>query len=141
MAVARTFDQPHPVFALVRTDVAAHLTAFLAAGDYHHHIGLNTWESAGGTTPPPGHTGLYHTAFIYPDRKSLAQTLKRVLAAGVAGQGCPRHRGEQVTTVEVPPDRPLRIEFGRVAPVPPLDRGGLFELRHAALHRDRFADT
>ena len=43
--------------------------AFLAAGDYHHHIGLNTWESAGGTPPPPGHTGLYHVAFLYPDRR------------------------------------------------------------------------
>lgn len=57
--------------------------AFLAAGSYHHHIGLNTWESAGGTPPPPGHTGLYHTAFVYPDRKSLAQAVKRVIAAGI----------------------------------------------------------
>ncbi|MGL6211393.1 MAG: VOC family protein, partial [Paracoccaceae bacterium] len=45
--------------------------AFLSAGGYHHHIGLNTWESAGGTPPPPGHTGLYHTAFLFPDRQSL----------------------------------------------------------------------
>jgi catechol 2,3-dioxygenase len=43
--------------------------AFLSAGDYHHHIGLNTWESKGGTAPPPGHTGLYHTAFLYPTRR------------------------------------------------------------------------
>ena len=50
--------------------------AFLSAGGYHHHIGLNTWESLGATPPPPGHTGLYHTAFLYPDRKSLAQVLK-----------------------------------------------------------------
>jgi len=65
--------------------------AFLAAGSYHHHIGLNTWESAGGTPPPPGHTGLYHTAFLYPDRRSLAQALKRVLAAGVAITGKADH--------------------------------------------------
>ena len=45
--------------------------AFLSAGGYHHHIGLNTWESAGGTPPPPGHTGLYHTAILFPDRASL----------------------------------------------------------------------
>jgi len=55
--------------------------AFLAAGGYHHHIGLNTWESAGGTPPPPGHTGLYHTAFLFPNRKALAQVFKRLVAA------------------------------------------------------------
>ncbi len=65
--------------------------AFLAAGDYHHHIGLNTWESAGGTPPPPGHTGLYHSAFVYPDRRSLAQALKRVLEAGVKITGKADH--------------------------------------------------
>ncbi len=65
--------------------------AFLAAGDYHHHIGLNTWESAGGTPPPPGHTGLYHSAFVYPDRRSLAQALKRVLEAGVKVTGKADH--------------------------------------------------
>ena len=52
--------------------------AFLAAGDYHHHIGLNTWESAGGSPPPPGHTGLYHVAFLYPDRWELARAIKRL---------------------------------------------------------------
>jgi catechol 2,3-dioxygenase len=65
--------------------------AFLSAGGYHHHIGLNTWESAGGTPPPPGHTGLYHTAFLYPDRKSLAQVLARVIAAGIAIDGAADH--------------------------------------------------
>jgi len=65
--------------------------AFLAAGGYHHHIGLNTWESAGGTPPPPGHTGLYHSAFLYPDRKSLAQAVKRVLDAGVKVTGKADH--------------------------------------------------
>src|SRR5919109_2759400 len=52
--------------------------AFLAAGDYHHHIGLNTWESAGGTPPPSGHTGLYHVAFRYPDHAELARAVKRL---------------------------------------------------------------
>jgi len=65
--------------------------AFLAAGGYHHHIGLNTWESAGATPPPPGHTGLYHTAFLYPDRRSLAQVLSRVLAAGIPVDGAADH--------------------------------------------------
>jgi catechol 2,3-dioxygenase len=55
--------------------------AFLSAGGYHHHIGLNTWDSAGGTPPPAGHTGLYHTAFLFPDRQALAQVLQRLVAA------------------------------------------------------------
>ena len=49
--------------------------AFLSAGDYHHHIGLNTWESAGGPPPPPGTTGLFHSAFLYPDRPALARAV------------------------------------------------------------------
>jgi catechol 2,3-dioxygenase len=53
--------------------------AFLAAGDYPHHIGLNTWESAGGTPAPPGHTGLYHVAFLYPDRRELGRAVRRLL--------------------------------------------------------------
>ncbi len=56
--------------------------AFLAAGDYHHHIGLNTWESAGGEPPPPGHTGLYHVAFVYPDRQELSAAIRRLLDHG-----------------------------------------------------------
>ncbi len=65
--------------------------AFLSAGGYHHHIGINTWESLGATPPPPGHTGLYHTAILYPDRKSLAQALKRVLDAGIPLDGAADH--------------------------------------------------
>ena len=57
--------------------------AFLSAGGYHHHIGLNTWESKGGSPPPPGTTGLYHVAIRFPDRPALARTLKRVLEAGI----------------------------------------------------------
>jgi catechol 2,3-dioxygenase len=57
--------------------------AFLAAGGYHHHIGLNTWQSKGGFPPPPGTTGLFHFAIRFPDRPALARTLKRVLEAGI----------------------------------------------------------
>jgi catechol 2,3-dioxygenase len=58
--------------------------AFLAAGDYHHHIGLNTLDSAGAAPPPPGHAGLYHVAFLYPDRRELARAVARLLEHGVA---------------------------------------------------------
>ena len=57
--------------------------AFLSAGGYHHHIGLNTWESRGGLPPPPGTTGLYHVAIRFPDRPALAAVLKRVVEAGI----------------------------------------------------------
>jgi catechol 2,3-dioxygenase len=65
--------------------------AFVSAGGYHHHIGLNTWESRGGTPPPPGHTGLYHTAIRYPDRRTLATAVKRVVAAGIPLEGASDH--------------------------------------------------
>ncbi len=65
--------------------------AFISAGGYHHHIGLNTWESQGGSPPPPGTTGLYHLAIRYPDRASLADALRRVVKAGVPLQGASDH--------------------------------------------------
>src|SRR5947199_6965896 len=61
--------------------------AFLSAGGYHHHIGLNTWESRNGPPPPPGSTGLYHVAIRYPDRASLADALRRLAAARVPLDG------------------------------------------------------
>jgi catechol 2,3-dioxygenase len=65
--------------------------AFLSAGGYHHHIGLNIWESAGGPPPPSGTTGLYHVAILYPTRASLADALRRVRAAGIELDGASDH--------------------------------------------------
>ena len=65
--------------------------AFVSAGGYHHHIGLNVWESRGGSPPPRGTTGLYHLAILYPDRASLADALRRVLAAGISLDGASDH--------------------------------------------------
>ena len=65
--------------------------AFLSAGGYHHHIGLNTWESKGGSPPPRGTTGLFHVAIRYPDRKTLAQAVKAVVDAGVPLSGASDH--------------------------------------------------
>ena len=65
--------------------------AFVAAGGYHHHIGLNTWQSRGGTPPPRGHTGLFHVAIRYPDRKTLADALRRLVDAGVPLEGASDH--------------------------------------------------
>lgn len=65
--------------------------AFVSAGGYHHHIGLNTWESQGGPVPAPGTTGLYHTAILYPTRADLADAYRRVLAAGIPLDGAADH--------------------------------------------------
>jgi len=89
--------------------------AFLSAGGYHHHIGLNTWESAGGSPPPQGSTGLYHLAIRYPDRPSLADALRRLLAAGVPLEGASDHgvsealylRDPDGNGVELYRDRPV----------------------------------
>src|SRR5437667_10051967 len=65
--------------------------AFVSAGDYHHHIGLNTWESLGGSAPPHGTTGLYHLAILYPTRAALADALRRLMAAGIELEGASDH--------------------------------------------------
>jgi catechol 2,3-dioxygenase len=65
--------------------------AFVSAGGYHHHIGLNTWESLGGAPAPVGHTGLYHVAIRYPSRRDLAIAVQRILTAGISLQGASDH--------------------------------------------------
>jgi catechol 2,3-dioxygenase len=65
--------------------------AFVSAGGYHHHIGLNTWESRGGSPPPPGSTGLFHLAIVYPSRPALADALRRLMAAGIPLDGASDH--------------------------------------------------
>jgi catechol 2,3-dioxygenase len=65
--------------------------AFISAGGYHHHLGLNTWESKGGSPPPPGTTGLFHTAIRYPDRRTLADAVRRVMDAGIPLTGASDH--------------------------------------------------
>jgi catechol 2,3-dioxygenase len=65
--------------------------AFVSAGGYHHHIALNTWESRGGSPPPPGTTGLYHVAIRYPDRRALGEALRRLERAGIPLEGVADH--------------------------------------------------
>ncbi len=96
--------------------------AFLSAGGYHHHIGLNTWESAGGSPPPAGSTGLYHVAILYPTRKELADALRRVMSANFPLDGAADHgvsealylRDPDGNGVELYRDRP-QIEWPKDA--------------------------
>ena len=94
--------------------------AFVSAGGYHHHIGLNTWESKGGSPPPPGTTGLYHVAIRYPDRKTLGDALRRLVDANVPIEGASDHgvseaiylRDPDGNGIELYRDRP-RAEWPR----------------------------
>lgn len=107
--------------------------AFLSAGGYHHHIGLNTWESAGGTPPPPGHTGLYHTAFLYPDRKSLANVLKSVVAAGVPLDGAADHGVSEAIYLRDPDGNGVELYRDRPEAEWPRDAQGRLAMVNAPL--------
>jgi catechol 2,3-dioxygenase len=117
--------------------------AFISAGGYHHHIGLNTWESRGGRPPAPGTTGLYHTAILYPDRASLADALRRLIQAGIQLDGASDHgvsealylRDPDQNGVELYRDRPEsewpRTPSGELAMVSdPLDLQALLAERN-----------
>ena len=87
--------------------------AFLSAGGYHHHIGLNTWESHGGTAPGPGHTGLYHAAILYPTRAALADALRRLRKAGVSLTGASDHGVSQALYLNDPDGNGLELYWDR----------------------------
>jgi len=98
--------------------------AFLSAGGYHHHIGLNTWESAGGAPPPPGTTGLYHVAILYPTRTLLADALRRVLAAGIELDGAADHGVSEALYLRDPDRNGVELYWDRPAEQWPRTAGG-----------------
>jgi len=87
--------------------------AFLSAGGYHHHIGLNTWESQGGQPPPVGATGLYHAAILYPTRSDLADALRRLLAHGVRIDGASDHGVSEAIYLRDPDGNGLELYWDR----------------------------
>ncbi len=87
--------------------------AFVSAGGYHHHIGLNTWESRGGSPPPAGRTGLFHVAIRFPTRRDLALALRRVLAAGVPLQGAADHGVSEAIYLADPDQNGLELYWDR----------------------------
>jgi catechol 2,3-dioxygenase len=82
---------------------------FVSAGGYHHHIALNTWESKGGSAPPPGTTGLFHVAIRYPDRLALAKAVRRVLEAGVSLSGASDHGVSEAVYLRDPDDNGIEL--------------------------------
>ena len=87
--------------------------AFVSAGGYHHHIGINTWESRGGSAPPPGSTGLYHLAILYPSRAALADALRRLMAAGIALEGASDHGVSEALYLRDPDQNGVELYWDR----------------------------
>ena len=102
--------------------------AFLAAGDYHHHIGLNTWESLGAMPPPAGHTGLYHSAFLYPDRQSLAAVLARISAAGITLDGAADHGVSEAVYLRDPDENGVELYVDKPMDEWPRDKDGNLQM-------------
>ena len=98
--------------------------AFLSAGGYHHHIGLNTWESEGGSPPPPGSTGLYHVALLYPTRAALADALRRLIAAGIPLEGASDHGVSEALYLRDPDDNGVELYWDRPREAWPRTVGG-----------------
>lgn len=87
--------------------------AFVSAGGYHHHIGLNTWESKGGSPPGPGTTGLYHVAILYPTRGALADALRRVLSAGISLDGASDYGVSEALYLRDPDENGVELYWDR----------------------------
>ena len=102
--------------------------AFLAAGGYHHHIGLNTWESLGATPPPKGHTGLYHSAFLYPDRQALAEALARVVAADIPLDGAADHGVSEAVYLRDPDENGVELYVDKPMADWPRDADGSLKM-------------
>lgn len=98
--------------------------AFVSAGGYHHHIGLNTWESRGAPPPPPRSTGLYHLAILYPTRADLADALRRLLEAGIALDGASEHGVSQALYLRDPDGNGVELYWDRPRSQWPVDARG-----------------
>lgn len=116
--------------------------AFLAAGDYHHHIGLNTWESLGATPPPAGHTGLYHTAFLFPTRAALAEAVQRVIDARIPLDGAADHGVSEAVYLRDPDENGVELYWDKPQADWPRDAQGGIAMVNARLDlRDLLAQA
>lgn len=98
--------------------------AFVSAGGYHHHIGLNTWESAGGQPPAPGTTGLFHLALLYPERADLADAMRRLIAAGIPLDGASDHGVSEALYLRDPDQNGVELYWDRPEAAWPRDPDG-----------------
>lgn len=107
--------------------------AFLGAGGYHHHVGLNTWHSLDGKPPPEGTTGLYHSAFLYPDRASLGAVIKRVQDAGYTLTGAADHGVSEAVYLNDPDGNGVELYRDRAPEEWPRDADGKLAMMNAPL--------
>ena len=110
--------------------------AFVSAGGYHHHIGLNTWESRGGKAPPRGTTGLYHVAILYPDRQSLADALRRLIEHQIPLDGTADHGVSEALYLQDPDGNGLELYIDRDPVDWPRDAKGELAMTTAPLDLD-----
>jgi len=113
---------------------------FLAAGGYHHHIGLNTWESAGGSPPPPGTTGLFHVAILYPTRALLADALRRLNQAGLALDGAADHGVSEALYLHDPDHNGVELYWDRPQDQWPVTAAGDLEMFTRALDLEKLLE-
>jgi catechol 2,3-dioxygenase len=111
--LARALDFYCGVLGFELTQRYGPAAAFVSAGGYHHHIGLNTWESKGGSPPPAGTTGLYHVAIVYPTRAALADALRRLIAAEVPLDGASDHGVSEALYMSDPDGNGIELYWDR----------------------------
>lgn len=114
----------HGVLGFEITQRYGRQAVFLSAGGYHHHIGLNTWESAGGPPPAPGTTGLYHLAILYPTRTALADALRRLIAAQIPLQGASDHGVSEALYLADPDGNGVELYWDKPEAEWPRDEAG-----------------
>lgn len=111
--MGRALDFYHGVLGFDVTQKLGNSAAFLSAGGYHHHIGLNTWESKDGNAPSVGTTGLYHLAIVYPMRAELGDALQRLLRAGIALDGAADHGVSEALYLRDPDGNGVELYWDR----------------------------
>ena len=112
-SLQRSLDFYHGILGFEITQQMGSQAAFLSAGGYHHHIGLNTWESLGASPPPPGTTGLYHLAILYPTRAELAHALQQLMKAGISLDGAADHGVSEALYLRDPDQNGVELYWDR----------------------------
>ncbi|HLN07557.1 MAG TPA: VOC family protein [Xanthobacteraceae bacterium] len=110
--------------------------AFVSAGGYHHHIGLNTWESRGGQPPAPGTTGLFHVAILYPNRAALADALRRLVEAGIPLDGASDHGVSEALYLRDPDQNGVELYWDRAESAWPRNADGSLNMKTMPLNLD-----
>ena len=124
----RALDFYCGVFGFELTQRYGEEAAFVSAGGYHHHIGLNTWESRDGSPPPKGATGLYHFAILYPTRAALADALRRLMQANISLEGASDHGVSEALYLSDPDGNGIELYWDRPKELWPRDENGQIEM-------------